>query len=266
MFRRLLAVSAFLAACQPNPDFIRMRSIALFMLGLSMVVACQPVTSATGDGGSADGSPSDASRGPVKLGCVDILTCAGKCTDKACDDACIQKGTPEAQQEVNALLGCGATNMCKDTMCLETNCDAEITACAEDVPSGEVGPPPIGDLPTALVGTWQSVSGTLPGTSYKHTFDANGLWVRVYKLNEADCSNAVIKSKMVIDDGKWAVQGNVLTTVPERTQQTTTVCAGGTSTSDKLGFDRTFKVTIMGNTLILAATDDENETITYVKQ
>lgn len=75
--------------------------------------------------------------------CVDVVNCLNACpqNDSACNQVCMQQGSPSAQQEVNALAQCLSTNCGTQTgsayqTCAQRRCATEITACQNDTGTG----------------------------------------------------------------------------------------------------------------------------------
>ena len=67
--------------------------------------------------------------------CRTIVTdCDSQCTTPFCLRDCTARGTPEAQQQHNALLDCAQRNACTDEPCIRTNCPSESAACEGPTP------------------------------------------------------------------------------------------------------------------------------------
>jgi hypothetical protein len=158
------------------------------LLLFGAVAACtlqQASTPATGnDGGSApptgssDAGPSANEPPPPGVTCLQVLQCIIDCpdSDKACPDACVEKGSSEAQSNVAAFARCVETNACTDATCTEEHCSTEIEACvASSKPksSGTAleGAPPAGSVPADLVGSW---AGANSGATERLVFNADG--------------------------------------------------------------------------------------------
>lgn len=62
--------------------------------------------------------------------CSQIIECIGGCAEATCRDACIARGTPEAQAGVYAIERCAASAACADSDCMGARCGAELAACA----------------------------------------------------------------------------------------------------------------------------------------
>lgn len=75
--------------------------------------------------------------------CTQILTCAAKCQDATCIAACVANGTPKAQTDFNAYLGCldtAAAGSCASDCatpsapacqtCVQAACKSESDVCA----------------------------------------------------------------------------------------------------------------------------------------
>lgn len=64
------------------------------------------------------------------LTCAQIVeTCDASCTQPWCLHGCTRNGTPEAQQQHDALLACGEQHGCSDEDCIRTQCPTEVAAC-----------------------------------------------------------------------------------------------------------------------------------------
>ena len=91
-----------------------------------------------------------ASRPEVTTGgtwsCQQIVEqCDVSCQSPACLDDCTAHGTPDAQQQHNAVVSCGQRALCTDEACMRAHCSDEMTACAPDTPptaDPAVPPPP----------------------------------------------------------------------------------------------------------------------------
>lgn len=121
------------------------------------VAAC----SSTNAGQAAAGGGADGGSGaPVTrpLSCAAIFDCAGSCTDDACSNACLAKGSSDAQTSATALAKCFNDHMCTDGACLTANCETEAETCLAQgkamgtpLPAGGEMP---GSVPKELVGSW----------------------------------------------------------------------------------------------------------------
>lgn len=100
---------------------------------------------ACGGGSTDDAGRADAGGTPVDAGstlsCLEIFECISACPDSACEDACIERGTPDALALATALAVCADANSCTTEACLSASCADEVLACAA------VGPLPDGGLP-----------------------------------------------------------------------------------------------------------------------
>jgi len=70
------------------------------------------------------------------LSCSDVLQgCLVDCQDVTCQQACIAEGDTEAQQLLEAIVVCAVLAGCAldDTVCILEGCEAELTACLDDV-------------------------------------------------------------------------------------------------------------------------------------
>jgi len=63
-----------------------------------------------------------------------VEDCDSQCTTPFCLRDCTSRGTPEAQQQHNALLDCAQRNACTDEPCIRTNCPSESAACEGPTP------------------------------------------------------------------------------------------------------------------------------------
>jgi hypothetical protein len=94
-----------------------------------------------------------ASRPPVATGgtwsCQQIAEqCDSACQSPSCLDECTTRGTPEAQQQHNAVVSCGQRNFCTNEDCMRANCNDEMQGCAaEPAAEPQAAPKPVGDSP-----------------------------------------------------------------------------------------------------------------------
>lgn len=101
-------------------------------------------------GESTSSSPSPTTPTTTKLDCVAVFDCAKDCGDDAdgsCTKACVDRATPEAHDQLVALVECDEAQACEgDEACLESRCAVEVAACR-----GETTTPD--GLPSRYVGT-----------------------------------------------------------------------------------------------------------------
>lgn len=139
-------------------------AIVLGMKTMAMIAMCALLLggcTAASNAGSPNGAGAQGNGGAASgVSCKEILDCVGTCADNddACVDACIAKGTPDAQAKANQLKSCIAKNACSDSTCLQSKCSAELTTCAQD--TGSSAAPAKGSVPSDLVGSWDH-NGTL---------------------------------------------------------------------------------------------------------
>lgn len=117
------------------------------------------VTSGGADGGAtASGSA---------ISCLQILQCVGDCasTDTACGDACVAKGSPDAQTQAGTFADCLTKASCTDATCAQNSCGPSLNACvsasapqAQGKPLASDGAPAQGSVPANLVGAWTRTS------------------------------------------------------------------------------------------------------------
>ncbi len=91
------------------------------------------------DGASRPYPPNNPGAGPerdmeaLELSCVGILVCVEDCaeTDRACLDACVEKGTDLAELQVRSLTGCIQKAQCPegDADCLTRSCGSRMEIC-----------------------------------------------------------------------------------------------------------------------------------------
>lgn len=62
--------------------------------------------------------------------CSQIVDCIGACAETTCHEACIARGTPQAQASVRAIQQCAAQAQCADGDCVSARCGLELAACA----------------------------------------------------------------------------------------------------------------------------------------
>lgn len=148
---------------------------------LGAAAACTTTTSSTSptDGGLADAAVdgavgNDSSSGP--LTCFGIFQCAADCSATGCEDACLARGSDEAKVATTNVVTCYQANACDGGDCLQTNCKAEVSACAAlQDPAGKPVDtvPPASAPPAALVGKWHSYYAPDAHTE-DWTFNADG--------------------------------------------------------------------------------------------
>lgn len=148
---------------------------------LGAAAACTTTTThstSPKDGGLADaavdGAVGEGSSGP--LTCFGIFQCAADCSATGCEDACLARGTDEAKAATTNVVTCYQANACDGGDCLQTNCKAEVSACAAlQDPGGKPVEtvPPASAPPAALVGKWHSYYAPDAHTE-DWTFNADG--------------------------------------------------------------------------------------------
>ena len=139
------------------------------LLGVASVsTGCSSTTTGAGpDGGTPavtnGGADGGAAAGGSAISCLQILQCVGDCasTDTACGDACVAKGSPEAQTQAGTLGDCLTKANCADATCAQADCGPSLNACvstsapqAQGKPLASDGAPAQGSVPANLVGTW----------------------------------------------------------------------------------------------------------------
>ena len=169
---------------------------------LLVLTACTVQTTGTAptptDGGAAL-SPTAPDGGGAKAGglsCLQILQCIVECaeTDAACPDACVERGTPEAQTNVTAFAGCIEAEKCTEASCVQEKCAKSLCACtASSAPRSGGGQPlpaavPGGSVPAELVGVW---SVTQWGATEELTFnsDGTGQWRSASRSGSRGCTS-----------------------------------------------------------------------------
>lgn len=81
------------------------------------------------------------------LSCPELFECIDACADSACEDACIERGTPEGLVLAGALAACADENSCTTEECLSASCGAELLACADVMPAPDGGTPDDAGMP-----------------------------------------------------------------------------------------------------------------------
>ncbi|MGB0646245.1 MAG: hypothetical protein ACPGQS_03660 [Bradymonadia bacterium] len=73
----------------------------------------------------------DAQTTTGQLNCLGVFDCFNTCApeDQACVDACAERGTPQARQQLDALALCMQDNQCNDNACVEAHCSVQLDAC-----------------------------------------------------------------------------------------------------------------------------------------
>jgi hypothetical protein len=91
---------------------------------------------------------------PGNLTCGGIVTCWSACKDgdEPCLEACLEKGSAKGKADLDALITCGNTNMCKGVSgCLQQKCGPQLAACA----TGTTPPPPPPPTQLTCAGVFQ---------------------------------------------------------------------------------------------------------------
>jgi hypothetical protein len=149
-----------------------------FGLLLCLAAACSSSNAASGtasDGGVAEASDAGAAESEP-LTCFGIFQCAADCTGTGCEDACFARGTDDAKTATTNVVTCYQDNACDGGDCLQTNCAAEVRACAalQGSPGQPVDTVPAASAPPeALVGQWHSYYAPDAHTE-DWTFNADG--------------------------------------------------------------------------------------------
>jgi len=133
-----------------------MKTMAMMAMWALLLGGC---TAASNNAGTSSGAATQGNAAPG-VSCKEILDCVGACAnnDDACVDACIAKGSPDAQAKATELKSCIAKNACNDNTCLQAKCSRELTTCAQDTGSAPAAAK--GSVPSDLVGSWDH-NGTL---------------------------------------------------------------------------------------------------------
>lgn len=154
--------------------------LATLSFGLALCAASACTTTNAAPGAAADGGLAEAVDGggdeSGPLTCFGIFQCAADCSESGCEDACLARGTDEAKAAVSNVVTCYQENACDGGDCLQTNCKAEISACAAlQAPAGKPVDtvPPASAPPAALVGKWHSYYAPDAHTE-DWTFNADG--------------------------------------------------------------------------------------------
>ena len=122
----------------------------------------------------ANGSGTGTAQPATGSTCGEILTCAEACSDAACEDACIAKGSDAAKQKIQAVQICLEGNTCaNDPGCMEVQCKIQLDQCRNDVAPKYESPlaPGSGSVPPELVGKWVSQMG-----NDVYNFNADGTY------------------------------------------------------------------------------------------
>ena len=65
--------------------------------------------------------------------CAQIVEqCDNQCQAVTCLDACTANGTPDAQQQHNAVVSCGQRSLCTNEDCMRAHCNDEMQVCAPE--------------------------------------------------------------------------------------------------------------------------------------
>jgi hypothetical protein len=212
---------------------MRLLASVVLSLSLSALAGCSAgnassTTSSSGNGsGGGNGGSAAASSGTT---CSEILTCISNqsCNDQSCIDACIAKGSPDAQTAAKALDTCDTMNMCQDSSCLQTKCSAELSACQSQMnsggSSGSTGAQnvPPGSIPANVVGTWTAGNSADLGVEHQFVFDADGTASYLDASTESySCGEKTIVTR---SDGTGVVDASTITIYVATAKTTTTGC------------------------------------------
>ena len=204
----------------------RLGRFTLALLPLAgCTVASSPQSPDGGTGaGDVDGGvpPADAAAATKPLSCVAIFDCANACNDDACGNACLARGSSEAQTDTLALAKCFSDHACTDAPCLQTNCQAEVDAClAQGQPMGtplEEGGAVQGTVPASLVGSWVH---TNYGETNRLRLDAAG--TGYYQLGVTSVASCAITEETTWD-GTVAVDATTITVYGTTVTNTSFTC------------------------------------------
>lgn len=198
-----------------------MRRLVLGLLlaaaSVSTIACTQTATGAGPSASSSSGStppPSGTTAADQPLTCIGILACAKDCTDNACADACVAKGSPEGQASVTKLAQCYQDNQCQDGTCAQAKCKAELDACqtqSAPPPAGQPasGDAPAGNVPAALVGRWTYTSPGGTNTELDFNADGTGRYAEIQQ-SEGTCTMTSIlqyEGNVVADDASITIYG-----------------------------------------------------------
>jgi len=198
--------------------------------------------------GPAPGQGPQQVQGGVS-GCVDLMTCYGKCPGltQDCTGRCDATGTPAAQGANTDVFRCIAQYQCQDENCITTNCTAQLQTCAntpgtnvamappsppsEQQPSQPAQPqgtslPPVSDAEFVFTGNGldyvpelivaqQGVPVLLDGlwADTKHSFSLE-LRGNTYTITFAGSSAYFQSGARITETGTWSLAGTNMTVTP----------------------------------------------------
>jgi len=120
------------------------------------------------DGGGVDAGGADG--GGAALDCPGIFDCASLCADgdDPCVNACIARGSADANARATDVVTCALAYGCTDETCLGASCASELAACAGTTPADGGVPMVDGGTPlpacTPLTGV-PELTGPIAGLS-----------------------------------------------------------------------------------------------------
>lgn len=175
------------------------QAILVVAVASLLVTACGDGDgTATGDAGTTnvDSGGTTPPDGGAALSCPEIFDCVAACPDSACEDACIERGTPEGLALATAVAVCADENACTTEECLSAACADELLACADATPTPDGGTPvadggtPDGGGPTCSPGVGiPQLTGALTGLSASY---AAGATITVDLPVDADTRRAAV--------------------------------------------------------------------------
>jgi len=243
---------------------MRLLASVVFSLSLSAVAGCSAgnATSTTSSSGNGDGGAGNgATAASSGTSCSEILTCISNqnCNEQSCIDACIAKGSPDAQTAAKALDSCDLKNMCQDSSCLQTKCASELSACQSQMNAGGSsagGAPqnvPAGSIPSNVVGTWTAGDSSNLGNEREFVFNADGTasYILVWMQGATNCSMTTTTRS----DGTAVVDDTTITIYEATSKTTQTNCSGSSTntpeTPETLKF--TYEVRMDGSVFVTDA-------------
>ncbi len=132
-------------------------SASVVALSFGFFAGCTALGPSSSGGDAGGGANGDADAGGAALTCSEIFDCASRCpksNDTTCEDACVERGSPQAKAAATGLVTCVQQNRCgEDPSCIQSKCQKEVQGCADarETPDGSA---PAGQVPAELVGRW----------------------------------------------------------------------------------------------------------------
>ena len=195
-------------------------------------------------------------------GCVDLMSCYGKCDNLAvdCTSRCDTWGTPDARAANAAVFQCIAQFQCRDEPCVTANCGPQLATCvntpganlavAPGGPGAQEPPPPPPPGPAAVATTaapdevfeYRTANGTFVPevriVAHGLPVQLQGVWREgrhdvtleltgaTYLLKYAETAHGT-GGVAHAETGDWQMEGPLLVLIPRTVGMETTNVTGG---------------------------------------